>query len=157
MRVKRKALVVGIFRDQPPEEVNSLIAKIGLDLVQLHGVEDESYMRQIKAPIIKSFTLLADSEPKAVSLKLNSSRAKYLLVDRSVQGEGDGVDSDSLLRLIPHLQKELFLAGGLTSENVVAKVKRFKPFAVDVAGGIETNGSEDIIKIKQFIQLKGQL
>ena len=52
----------------------------------------------------------------------------------------------------------LFLAGGLTPENVASVIARVKPFGVDVAGGVETNGVPDVQKIQTFIQnAKGTL
>lgn len=148
---KGRVLVVGIFQDQPIEQVNSLISKLGLDLVQLHGVEDEDYMQQVKVPIVKSFTIAPDDDLQVLALKLNSSKAQYILVDRLSQGEGEAVALGSLSKLIPHLQKKLFLAGGLVPENVATKVEQLKPFVVDVAGGIETNGEQNVMKIQQFI------
>lgn len=139
--VKGKAKLVGVFQNAPISEVNNLAAKLDLDLVQLHGTEDDKYISKVKLPVIKSVT--ASSKPNGIP-------AKYLLIDREKRGEGSLVDPKKAKQFT--LKYQIFLAGGLTAGNVSESIQRVQPFAVDVAGGIETNGVQDMNKIKDFIK-----
>jgi len=122
-KLKGRTKIVGVFQNAKTDYINAVISLLDLDFVQLH---EKRIIKSTKDKII------------------------YLLVDRKVQGVG----------LIPNLNKaktsakksEIFLAGGLNPENIESVIKKVHPFAVDVASGIETNGVEDINKIKKFIK-----
>lgn len=138
--IKGKTKVVGVFQNAPDSQVNELADLLDLDFVQLHGNEDEIYIKKIKRPVIKSVNDSKDYQQLS---------ATYFLLDRKEQGIGKMVD----LLYAKKLSKKhnIFYAGGLTSENVRDVITAIKPFAIDVAGGIETNGMEDLEKIKKFI------
>lgn len=139
--MRKRVRIVGVFQNASVSKVNDIVKEVGLDLVQLHGQEDNTYIAKIKRPVIKSFTLSDNPE---------DIRAKYLMLDRVVQGQGDMVNVEKAARFAKNLS--LFLAGGLTPGNVSDVVIRVRPYAVDVAGGIETNGKQDLEKIKLFIE-----
>ncbi|MBI2085735.1 hypothetical protein HYT74_00170 [Candidatus Daviesbacteria bacterium] len=139
--IKGKTKIVGIFQNNGISQVNKTAKNLELDFVQLHGNENNEYINKIKFPVIKS-------------IKINSKIAKmnsvYMLLDRNKQGEGETPDlkkAENLAAKFP-----IFYAGGLTPDNVAEIVRKIQPFAVDVAGGIETDGVQDIKKIKQFIK-----
>ena|SRR3989344_3320720 len=141
LRRKKAPLMVGVFQNAPISRVNEYAEDLGLDFVQLHGAEDAAYIQKIHVPVIKSFTLSDNPEKIEVA---------YLLLDRPEQGKGTMVNMDTareLAALYP-----LFLAGGLTPENVGEAVSFVRPFAVDVAQGIETDGRQDVLKIRMFIE-----
>ncbi len=77
-------------------------------------------------------------------------KAKYLILDRIKQGEGSLVDFKKAAKLANKFP--IFLAGGLNPNNIADAIINVKPFAVDVAGGIETNSLQDLEKIKLFIK-----
>lgn len=139
--VRGKITLVGVFQNQDMEEVNGIAKYVGLDFVQLHGKEDNEYIQKVKRPVIKSFTLL--DKPEVI-------QAEYFMLDRVAQGQGDIVSLEKAALLARNFL--LFLAGGLTPENVKKIVKEVRPHAVDVAGGIETNGAQDTEKIRLFIE-----
>lgn len=141
IQVKGKTKLVGIFQNEVPEKVNALADLLNLDFVQLHGEEDSTYMQKMNRPIIKRVDIENDE---------NGLDAAFVLVDRIVQGEGEMVDFLKAKRFAE--QFPLFFSGGLTPENVASVVRQVKPFAVDVASGIETDGKEDLQKIKEFIK-----
>lgn len=144
--VRGRVKIVGVFQDANISLVNQIASNLELDFVQLHGHEDNEYISQIKVPVIKSITV--DDRPEELQVD-------YFLLDRSDRGEGELVNTDKA-RLIA-LQYQIFLAGGLTSENVSEAIQKVSPFGVDVAGGVETDGVQDINKIKEFIKnAKGQ-
>ncbi len=138
--IKAGVDIVGVFQNEMAGKVNEIAATLGLDYVQLHGSEDNEYIARIDFPVIKSIT--QSDDPKLI-------KAQYFLLDR-VNREGDIVDlekASELARKFP-----VFFAGGLTPENVSEIIQKVKPYAVDVAGGIETDGVQDLEKIRLFIK-----
>ena len=134
---------VGVFVNETPEKILSF-SKI-LDLIQLHGSENENYIENLKKltgkTIIKAFKISsADDVEKALE-----SPADYIMFD-SGQGTGKNFDWD----LIKNVSRPYFLAGGLDIENVKDAIKSLNPFAVDVSSGIETQGFKDKSKMKDF-------
>lgn len=140
-KVKGKVEIVGVFQNELPEKVNAFADLLNLDFVQLHGEEDIAYMQKMNYPIIQR----VDIENDSMSLP-----AAFLLVDRAEQGRGEMVDLTKARKLAK--QFPLFFSGGLTVENVATVMRQVKPFAVDVASGVETNGKEDLQKIQAFIR-----
>lgn len=140
-KVKGKIPIVGIFQNADLSVVKQLIKQLDLDFVQLHGQENQAYINQIDSPVIKVIHSFAQTHLYSV---------EYFLLDRIEQGEGEMVDTD-IAKAVAN-QYPIFLAGGLTPQNIANVVKEVKPFAVDVAGGIETEGAEDIHKISMFLQ-----
>lgn len=132
--------LVGVFQNQEPEKVNKIATSLGLDYVQLHGEEDNEYISKIDFPVIKSITL--SDEPSLI-------KAEYFLLDREGR-TGEVVDLEKAAEISKKFQ--IFFAGGLTPENVSEIVQKVQPFAVDVASGVETNGVQDLEKIKLFIE-----
>lgn len=140
-RIKGKILTVGVFADSPVDYVNKICLDLGLDFVQLHGKENNSYINKVAFPVIKSLKL--SDNPDRI-------KAPYLLLDREKRGEGSLVNLKKAAKAA--CRNNFFLAGGLTPKNVKEAVEKVRPFAVDVAGGIEANGVQDIKKIQDFIK-----
>jgi indole-3-glycerol phosphate synthase/phosphoribosylanthranilate isomerase len=139
---KKTTKIVGVFQDSPSEEVNKIASLLQLDFVQLHGNEDLVYRKKIKSKIIQRIHTDGSFTDK--------EKTEYFLLDRMIQGKGKMINlsvAKDLAAVFP-----TFVAGGLTPENIARVVKKVKPFAVDVAGGIETNGKQDLGKIKLFIK-----
>lgn len=136
LRVK----IVGVFQDTEIDYVNEMSANLGLDFVQLHGRENNDYINKVGVPAMKSVTLKD---------QLSKIKAKYFILDRTNRGRGRMVDFKKAARLA--VKFPIFYAGGLNPENVADVINKVQPFAVDVAGGIETNGYQDTEKIKLFI------
>ena len=134
---------VGVFVNETPEKILSF-SKI-LDLIQLHGTENEIYIEKLKnlthKTIIKAFKI-KNSGDVQTALK---SPADYIMFD---SGQGTGKNFD--WNLIKSISRPYFLAGGLDPENVADAVKLLNPFAVDVSSGIETDGFKDKSKMKDF-------
>jgi phosphoribosylanthranilate isomerase len=128
---------VGVFRNQPIDEVRRIVEIAKLGLVQLHG--DESYTLDI--PTIKA--LQVDS-----ALPDTSTNAEYVLFDT---GGGTGRTFDwTLLAGYPR-SKPFFLAGGIKPDNVTAAIATTRPFAIDVASGVESApGVKDPHKLREL-------
>ena len=137
-------LRVGVFVNEPPQSVAGFADF--LDLFQLHGSEDENYIRTLRKltdkPLIKAFTVRSEADIAAA----RQSSADYVLLD---SGTGTGTAFDH--SLIAGIGREYFLAGGLTAENVGAAIERFEPFAVDASSSLETDGVKDKSKMAAFV------
>lgn len=136
---------VGVFVNEPPAHIASLLNRGIIEIAQLHGNEDEEYLAKLRQltdkPLIKSFRMktVRDLEQAA------KSSADYVLLD---SGAGTGTLFD--WNLIENINRRYFLAGGLSPDNVAEAVSRFHPYAVDVSSGIETNGVKDREKMTAF-------
>ena len=139
---------VGVFVDEDINVVTKLLKDGIIDIAQLHGSEDEEYIKSLRAicdkPIIKAFTIVSKDDIK----KANESTADYILLD---SGKGSGVTFD--WDLIKEVNRPYFLAGGLDCDNVENALSSLTPYAVDVSSGIETDGFKDFDKMCRFAQL----
>ena len=155
--VRGKIAVVGVFENPIPHRVNELVRYLGLEYVQLHGAETNEYCQTIQASVIKAFRLPSNVTFDEARNKLREYKVEYHMVDREKQAPiqsgqriGEMVDPDLAAKLAKEFS--LFYSGGLTPENVSEVVQKVAPFAVDVAGGIETNGEQDQNKIREFVR-----
>lgn len=132
---------VGVFVDEEIEMVARLVNEKVIDTVQLHGSENEEYIRALRkvvsCPIIKAFRVENESD----IISASSSSADYVLLD---SGGGTGTSFDH--SLLNNISRPYFLAGGLTPENVAAAICKYKPFAVDASSSLETDSFKDKIK-----------
>lgn len=137
---------VGVFVDEAPETAAQLLDSGVIDMAQLHGEEDEGYIRRLKRltdrPIIKAFRV----ENEACMAEAEHSPADLVLLD---SGAGTGQAFD--WRFIQKLHRPYFLAGGLDACNVREAVRLLHPFAVDVSSGIDTDGRKDEKKMAAFV------
>ena len=137
---------VGVFVNETPEQIAALTDKGIIDVVQLHGNEDEAYIEKLRAltdkPIIKAFRIetVADVE-KAVQ-----STADAILLD-----SGAGTGKVFNWKLLADIKRPYFLAGGLAPNNIKQALQQLTPDAVDVSSGIETEGDKDKEKMAAFI------
>ena len=139
---------VGVFVREAPETVAGLLAAGIIDLAQLHGGEDEDYIRRLRTltdkPLIQAFRV----ESEADLARARGSTADYVLLDNGAGGTGAAFDWG----LVRGFDRPWFLAGGLGPENVAGAVRALRPFAVDVSSGIETDGSKDYGKMRAFVE-----
>lgn len=137
---------VGVFVNEAPENIARMLNSGTIDISQLHGSEDETYIKQLRQltdrPIIKAFRIKSARDIEVV----NGCTADYVLLD---SGAGTGTVFD--WNLAQSIKRPYFLAGGLGVDNVENAVKLLQPFAVDVSSGIETDGTKDKIKMAEFI------
>ncbi len=136
---------VGVFVDEDIDVVKAYLNDGIIDIAQLHGHEDEEYIRSVKEDtgrkVIKAFKITSYEK----LAEANKSCADYVLLDA---GMGDGVTFD--WSVVKNSEREYFLAGGLHPGNVAEAVKMLHPFAVDVSSGIETEGMKDKVKMVSF-------
>ena len=137
---------VGVFVNEDPKAVADLLEKGIIDLAQLHGSEDEDYIKDLRKltekPLIKAFQVKTEEDLK----KAEASSADMILLDA---GTGDGVSFD--WDMLKSFKRPYFLAGGLYPQNVKEAIEKLHPYGVDVSSGIETDGVKDIKKMREFM------
>ena len=144
--VPAETKTVGVFVDEPADYVAACARTAKLDMIQLHGKEDDGYIVEIKEktglPVIKIIKPVTEDD----IITARKSSADLILLDSGAGGTGKVFDWS----LAKDLGRDYILAGGLTPYNAADAVKRLKPFAVDVSSGVETEGIKDFSKMKEF-------
>jgi len=142
---------VGVFVNQPLGEVNAIAEQCQLDYIQLHGDEPAEYRRSLNRPLIRAVRVGPGFNPAS----LETEPGSWLLLDSFVAGQqgGTGITFDwqATRRLIDRPRQKFFVAGGLNAANVADAIRILRPHGVDVSGGVETDGTKDPDKIRQFI------
>src|SRR5699024_446476 len=121
---------------------------VGLDYIQLHGDEPASVAEELSLPVIRAFSIdeLDDD-------KLNYPCEAFLIDSPGEKYRGGSGKAFNWERLndIKLTNKTIFLAGGLSPNNIQNAIESVRPAGVDVSSGVETDGKKDIKKIKDFI------
>ena len=140
-RVKK----VGVFVNEPIDNIMKYYEG-RLDMLQLHGQEDDEYIKtlrqQTSKPIIKAFKITSKEDVQ----KAKESLADYVLLD---SGTGTGKTFDH--SLIQGIDRPYFLAGGLKADNVAEAINSLHPYAVDASSSLETDGKKDKNKMAEFV------
>lgn len=141
---------IGVFVNAPIETVVETVNKARLDVIQLHGDEDEEYIKALgsicchiwKAVRVRDGADIEDIE-----------RVSGILLDKYTEKEYGGTGSTFNWSRVGSINtdKPLILAGGLNKDNVREGIKIFNPMCVDVSSAVETNGFKDEQKVKEFI------
>mgnify|MGYP002870117092 CR=1 FL=1 len=153
---------VGVFVDEHMKLIVDLFKNGIIEMAQLHGDEDEEYIRNLKAksleeagreiPVINGIEIRDDGDYDDILLKCDDSLADYFILD-SGKGSGKIFNWDLINKNSGMFKNQLFLAGGLNSENLDLAIREFNPFAVDLSSGAETNGFKDEEKIKEIVKI----
>ena len=151
---------VGVFANQPLEEVNRLLVHCDMDLAQLSGHESMDYCAQVSRPVVKVVHVRSDAPQADVLKDIQDTVTAYrdggfmVQLDTYKEGELGGTGlvfnwdvGRELARSHPFV-----LAGGLSPENVAEAMQRVRPWGLDVSSGVETDGRKDAAKIARFIE-----
>ncbi|MFK4566381.1 phosphoribosylanthranilate isomerase [Enterococcus sp. UD-01] len=142
--VPKRIKKVGVFVSPERTEVERIIQLAGLDLIQLHG---KLKAIEYSVPWIQALAVGQELEPAAT--------AEYILFDAPPKefmgGNGKPFDWQKL-DVNKWRDKKIFIAGGLTAQNVQEARRIFQPYAVDVSSGVETKGEKDSAKIAAFLK-----
>ncbi|MBN1961335.1 MAG: phosphoribosylanthranilate isomerase [Deltaproteobacteria bacterium] len=150
---------VGLFVNQQRDEIEGIARCTGINMLQLHGDESPADCEGYSLPVIKGLRVDKDFNPEV--LKAYKDKIAAYLVDAPSMGfggfggfGGSGTSFDwNLLRGVS-LSLPLILAGGLTPANIVKAINIVKPYAVDVASGVETApGIKDSVAMQRFVAL----
>ena len=140
----------GVFVDDELPHMASLVKKGVIQLIQLHGQEEDALVQQLQTelgvPVIKAFSIANQDDIK----RALESRADYILLDQGKGGTGKAFDWS----LLKEIDRPYFLAGGLTPQNA-AQAAKLRPYALDVSSGIETDGVKDRDKMTLFMTTLG--
>ena len=147
---------VGVFVNQPLDDVNRIAKETGLDYVQLHGDESVEYCELVEKPIIKVIHIEEETVPYLLEHQIDqySDVADYFLFDTKIKGLWGGTGTTFDWSMITELDIEIpfFLSGGLNSENVKKAIETVHPYAVDVSSSLEQKpGLKDFEKIEAFM------
>ncbi|HLF75959.1 MAG TPA: phosphoribosylanthranilate isomerase [Dehalococcoidia bacterium] len=156
---RKRPLTVGVFANNDPDEINEIVDECGIDLIQLSGGEPWSHCLLANRQVVKVVHVAADDSTASVTARLESGSAAAVLLDRAgdsvLGGTGQVFDWEVASGVAQGLP--LWLAGGLTPDNVAQAITTVRPWCVDVSSGVETDGVKDVAKIQAFLRaVKGQ-
>lgn len=147
---------VGVFVNQSVEFVSEMLDRGIIQIAQLHGEEDDSFIRDLResckqkdcrAEIIKAIKVRTAED----IVRAKQYTCDYLLLDawsaKGAGGNGETFDWS----LIQDIDRLYFLAGGLDADNVQEAISRLHPYGVDASSSLETDGYKDAEKIEKFI------
>ncbi|MDG1845770.1 MAG: phosphoribosylanthranilate isomerase [Acidimicrobiales bacterium] len=148
-RLPPDIMTVGVFRNEIPDRVISIVNNTGLMAAQLHGFESQDHVKEVKAEVRTVFkAVVAGSEAFQTAATFG---ADAILVDSEEPGSGDVFDwqmAENAPQGVP-----LILAGGLTPDNVFEAIAKVQPWGVDVSSGVErSSGVKDPILVRAFVQ-----
>nr|MBP6735226.1 phosphoribosylanthranilate isomerase [Chromatiaceae bacterium] len=127
---------VGLFVDAEPERVRATLEWVALDLLQFHGEEPPEYCAAFGRPWIKAIRMRPDADLRALRQRYGAAAGLLLDAYDPVRAGGTGQCFD--WDLVPvDLAPHIVLAGGLDPDNVAEAIRRVRPYAVDVSGGVE--------------------
>jgi phosphoribosylanthranilate isomerase len=153
-QLPKKIESVGIFVNTPPAAVTALCKSLKLDAAQLHGDEPPETVAELarNLTVWKAFRVESDFRLETLD---EYSEASAFLFDAAHTGQygGTGRTTDWDVARRAALGHRIILAGGLNLENVAAAVRIVRPYAVDVASGVESKpGKKDHGRMREFIQ-----
>ena len=142
---------VGVFVDQPADEVNEIADVVGLGAVQLHGGENQDYVRAMTRPVMKAVAVDGANPPQVDAWP--PSVGVLLDVHDPVKKGGTGKTVDWAMAAEVAKRRQVVLAGGLTPENVGEAIARVQPFGIDVSSGVESEpGIKDHGRLKALFE-----
>ena len=142
---------VGVFVNAPEDLVFRAIRQCGLNLLQFHGDEPPEYCLQFGLMSMKAFRIRDAASLDALPNYKTDSWLLDAFAPDKLGGTGHTFNWD-LAIAAQKFGRPIFLAGGLTPENVAEAVRRVRPYAVDVSSGVESApGQKDHAKVKAFI------
>jgi phosphoribosylanthranilate isomerase len=153
--LRRKVELVGVFVNAPLDEVMGVLESVPLTIVQLHGDEGPSYTEEARRRTGLKLMKAARVRDGAAARALSAYHTDFHLMDSHVPGTwgGTGQRFDwKLAAAHPH-EPPLVLSGGLDPGNVAEAIEVARPFAVDVASGVEAEpGRKDPEQLRRFFE-----
>jgi phosphoribosylanthranilate isomerase len=157
-RLRREAEIVGVFVDAPLDEVEATADAVRLSMIQLHGDEGPAYCTEIArrtgARVIKALRLRTGADLD----RAETFRTDFHLLDTYVEGVPGGTGRTFDWDVLRARRSEVprIVSGGLTPDNVAAAIEATRPYAVDVASGVEAQpGIKDPEKVEAFLRAAG--
>ena len=152
---RRKAELVGVFVNAPLDRVMEVLDSVPLTILQLHGDEGPSYCHEARRRAGVKLMKAARVHDGAAVRALSAYRTDFHLMDSHVPGTWGGTGQRFDWKLAaehPH-EPPMVLSGGLDPDNVAEAIEVAKPFAVDVASGVEAApGRKDPELLRRFFE-----
>jgi phosphoribosylanthranilate isomerase len=147
---------VGVFVNDGASEINTAVEEAGFEMAQLHGQEPSHVVEQVDCPVIKAVHVRHDasSDQLRTLFERYEDTADYFLLDTHDSSVWGGTGESFNWRLARDLSSDypIFLAGGITADNVRRAVETMRPFAVDLSSSLEeAPGQKSFAKIDTFL------
>jgi phosphoribosylanthranilate isomerase len=151
-RLPADLLTVGVFVNEELDAVEKTASLAGVSALQLHGSESPEYCKALKGRhLIKVFATHAEFAPETV-LDYDVQAIMLDAADKRTFGGTGKISNWSMARQTRELFPRLFLAGGLSAENVGEAIKQVNPYAVDACSLLEgAPGRKDQAKVRDFV------
>ena len=144
---------VGVFVNETLDNLVSIATEANLDVVQLHGDEDEAFIQSLKERTNVEVWKAIQIRTAADTEKWIDSSADMLLFDAYHKDERGGTGEVFDWSSLDAFERPFMLAGGIDSTNVARAIRTVRPYGIDISSGIETNGVKDDEKITAFTKI----
>ena len=144
--------VVGVFVNPEPRDIEVVVEDLPVDLLQFHGEEPPELCAGAGRPYVKAVRVRTRDDIVEAAARYADARALLLDAHHDALWGGTGARFD--WDVVPDdVGSPIVLAGGLTPENVAGAIRRVRPFAVDVSGGVESApGEKDPRSMERFMK-----
>ena len=144
---------VGVFVNETVENLLKIAEEVKLDVIQLHGDEDESFIQILKEQSNVEVWKAVQVRSAADAEKWIDSSADMLLFDAYHKDERGGTGEVFDWSALDEFERPFMLAGGIDSTNVARAIRTVRPYGIDISSGIETEGVKDNEKMKAFTNI----
>ena len=144
---------VGVFVNETVENLLKIAEEVKLDVIQLHGDEDESFIQILKEQSNVEVWKAVQVRSATDAEKWIDSSADMLLFDAYHKDERGGTGEVFDWSSLDEFERPFMLAGGIDSTNVARAIRTVRPYGIDISSGIETNGVKDDEKMKAFTNI----
>ncbi|MDU3384455.1 MAG: bifunctional indole-3-glycerol-phosphate synthase TrpC/phosphoribosylanthranilate isomerase TrpF [Veillonella sp.] len=144
---------VGVFVNETLDNLITIAKEVNLDAVQLHGDEDEAFIKALKEKTDVEVWKAVQIRSAADAEAWIDSSADMLLFDAYHKDERGGTGEVFDWSCLDEFERPFMLAGGIDGTNVARAIRTVRPYGIDISSGIETNGVKDDEKIKAFTNI----
>ena len=145
--------MVGVFVNETLDNLVTIANEANLDVVQLHGDEDEAFIQSLKERTNVEVWKAIQIRSAADAAAWIDSSADMLLFDAYHKDERGGTGDVFDWSCLDAFERPFMLAGGIDSTNVARAIRTVRPYGIDISSGIETNGVKDDEKITAFTKI----
>lgn len=150
--LNKEIRAVGVFVNESIDNIISICERNIIDIIQIHGDEDEEYIKRLKSrtekPVIRAFRIRSMEDIKSAE----KCFADYVLLDSFSKENYGGSGHVFSWDLTKEIRRDFFLAGGINESNIIDAVSSCHPFCIDVSSGVELKGQKDTQKISDIIK-----
>ena len=151
-KLNKRISTIGVFVNEDIDNIASLANDNTIDIIQLHGDEDNEYIDKLRNKTDKKIIKAVRVKSKEDIINSKNINSDYLLFDSFTDKMygGSGVSFDH--SLLPENKRDFFLAGGIKEEDIKDIVENMNPYCIDVSSSVETDGFKDYEKMKKIVK-----